>query len=264
MPERSDRHTFRSGAAAVVAAWDVAAGLIDPPTGEPFPGEPTYLTRPPGSRPPGSRPRKDDRHEQQCRQLLETLRKHCPDLAPPGPPSKPGQPADVVHIDGRTVEVLVRAAATGAAGLPIGDDGAAGVLWVDGPSSLWIDVARTTSKVTSGVIAITVPVRCDQTGNTLVHMTFAVGTVDRPLGLVAATENRPRGPREVVDIWGDALIAFGWQVVLDIAAGTAAHAGDDLDGAPLIPAALAASGDGLAVLPQARHAFDRPFDRRTS
>jgi hypothetical protein len=104
---------------------------------------------------------------------------------------------------------------------------------------------------------VTVPVMCDEIGDTEIHVTFAVGTPDRPLGMVAATEERPRGPREIVDVWGEALIAFAWQIVLDVSAGTAAHAGEDTDGAFLLPAALASTGDGLTVLPQARHGFDR-------
>jgi hypothetical protein len=207
------------------------------------------------TRPP---PGNDDPHAQQCRKLLETLRRHCPDWVP-APPLPPGETGEPVTVDGRLVQTLALTAAIGAAGIdgPDGEPTAPGVVWVDGENELFVAVTKVQVLLAPGAIAVTLPVSCDQVGQVDVHVTFAVGSPGRPLGMVAATEDRPRGPREVVDLWGEALTAFAWQVVLDVSAGTAAHAGQDLDGAFLLPAALAATGDGITVLPQARHAFDR-------
>jgi hypothetical protein len=74
--------------------------------------------------------------------------------------------------------------------------------------------------------------------------------------LLAAAAD-PRGPLVVVRRWGDALTALAWQAVLNSIGGVTAAAGSDLDGAPLIPAALTASASGFAVLGQARHEIDR-------
>jgi hypothetical protein len=207
------------------------------------------------SRPP---PGHDDPHEQQCRRLLETLRRHCPDWVP-SPPLPPGETTEPVTVERRLVETLAVTAAIGAAGIdgPDGEPTAPGVVWVDGENELFVAVTKVQVHLAPGAIAVTLPVSCDQVGEADVHVTFAVGAPGRTLGMVAATEDRPRGPREVVDLWGEALTAFAWQVVLDVSAGTAAHAGQDRDGAFLLPAALTATGDGITVLPQARHGFDR-------
>jgi hypothetical protein len=171
----------------------------------------------------------------------------------------PGEVAEPVTIEAGLVQQLARLAALGAAGIdgPEGQPTAPGVVWVDGDRELFVLVTEVQVALAPGVVAVTIPVQCDQTGPTQVHVSFAVGTSKRPLGMVAASEQRPRGPRAVVDVWGDALLAFAWQVVLDVAAGTAAHAGQDTAGAFLLPAALASTRNGLTVLPQARHGFDR-------
>jgi hypothetical protein len=189
---------------------------------------------------------------------METLRRHCPEYLPP-PPLPPGKPGEPVTVERQVVERLVFVAALGAAGIdgPDGEPTAPGVVWVDGDRELFVLVTKVQVALSPGAIAVSVPVMCDQIGDAEIHVTFAVGSPDRPLGLVAATEERPRGPREVVDVWGEALIAFAWQILLDVTAGIAAHAGEDTDGAFLLPAALASTGDGLTVLPQARHSFDR-------
>jgi len=199
-----------------------------------------------------------DPHEQQCRKLLLELRRHCPGYVPPDP-LPPGKAGDPVTVRRDVVERLVTVAAIGAAGIdgPDGEPTAPGVVWVDGDSELFVRVPEVRTAMGKGAIAVTIPVSCDEIGDTDVHVTFAVGTPERPLGMVAAAEERPRGPRAVVDVWGAALTAFAWQVVLDVAAGTAAHAGDDQDGAFLLPAAIASSGTTMIVLPQARHTFDR-------
>jgi hypothetical protein len=107
-----------------------------------------------------------------------------------------------------------------------------------------------------------IDVACDQlragkrTPTAHVDIDLVVGTEDRPTGLLAAATT-PRGPAVVVDRWADALVALAWQALLDTAAALSAAAGADVDGTPLIPTRWSASREGIAVGPQARHAFDR-------
>jgi hypothetical protein len=92
-----------------------------------------------------------------------------------------------------------------------------------------------------------------------------MGTADRPAGLFAAAPSRPDGPAVVTERWADALTALAWRALLDAVAGVAAAAGRDTDGSPLIPAAIAATANGLMVQTQARHPFDRvPAERAVS
>ena len=86
---------------------------------------------------------------------------------------------------------------------------------------------------------------------------FVVGDPKRPAGLLAVTEERPRGPDVVVDTWGEPIVAFCWHVVLQLATSLAAEAGLDEDGAALIPVALQATPEALVITPMARHEFDR-------
>jgi len=158
------------------------------------------------------------------------------------------------------LSALVRTAALAVAGF---DDDAADVdraptlLWRCGASDLLVLPGGVQTRLAQGVVAISIPVRCDQSGDAFVHVSFFVGEPARPAGLVAATEPRPRGPAAVVDVWGERLVAFGWQIVVALVTQIAADSGRDEDGAPLLPAAMSATPQGLTVLPMARHAMDR-------
>jgi hypothetical protein len=174
-------------------------------------------------------------------------------------PLEAGAVAPAVTVSAQVTQALFAEAALNAAGLLDGSRRPTGsaVVWADNDRELFVHVAAVRVRLAPGVVAVTIPVRCEETGAADIHVSFAVGAEDRPTGLLAATEERPRGPRLVVDLWGESLVAFAWQILLNVAARVAFSAGTDVDGAGLVPAALAAGPDGLAVLPQARHSFDR-------
>jgi hypothetical protein len=201
----------------------------------------------------------DPADDAECQRLLAQLRKQCPELvaAQPLPPGKVGAPLPVSSSD---LPALARAAIRAASGLPpapaTGVPPVEGVTWVDGDRELYVAVEQVDVKLAPGAIAVTIPVRCDQAGATEVDVSFAIGLPDRPLGLVAATEDRPRGPDVVVDVWGDALIALAWQCLLDVASGVSAASGSDTAGTPLIASALHSDGKSLSITPQARFVFD--------
>ncbi|HSC90107.1 MAG TPA: hypothetical protein VLB86_00485 [Gaiellaceae bacterium] len=129
------------------------------------------------------------------------------------------------------------------------------VVWVDGDSELAVGIAAVRVETGRGFVLVTIPVRCDQTGPAEVHVTFAVGEPGRPAGLYAATQRRPRGPALVVDTWGESLVAFAWQVLLGLVTGLAGATGKDARGNRLVPVELEVTGDGLAIVPMARHRF---------
>lgn len=172
-------------------------------------------------------------------------------------PLPAGQATGDIHIAPDEAARLVRAAALLAAGLGAGGARGSTVLWQREGNQLLVQPAELSLTLAPGLLAFSIPVSCDQSGALPVHVSFVVGDPGRPAGFLAVTEERPRGPEVVVDTWGEALIAFAWSVVLQLASSLAAEAGMDEDGAPLIPAAIAANPDGLWVTPMARHAFDR-------
>ncbi len=164
-----------------------------------------------------------------------------------------GRPADEVRLDPAQLQTLLRSAVAEAAGA----DDRGQVLWRSAGSDLLLLTADLRVQLGDGLIALSLPLRCDQTGDSAVHASFAVGSPQRPAGLLSTTEERPRGPAVVVDIWGERLLALMWQALVGLMESLAAESGRDEDGAPLLPAALSANADGVLVQPMARHAFDR-------
>jgi hypothetical protein len=184
-----------------------------------------------------------------CKKLLDALRQRCPGLLP-ADPLKPGQPGPEIPLETKAVDALLRAAAGTVAG-------ASSVLWDDGENQLLVHAAETRALLDEGIVLVRIPVECDQTKKVMVQVAFAVGDAKRPAGLLATTESRPRGPAAVIDVWGDALIAFAWQSVLRMVTVLSAESGQDLDGAGLLPLAVSASRTGASLRTLARHEFDR-------
>lgn len=168
-------------------------------------------------------------------------------------PLRDGEVGDGVRLDPRSAVRLMRVSALRAAGL-FRPTKRTEIAWVDGQNQLAVVVAELDLELGDGLVVVVVPVRCDQVRGH-VRVTFAVGSPDRPRGLYAATETRPRGPQLVVDTWGEALVAFAWQCLLGLATGMAGATGKDRRGNVMVPVELAANPDGLLVVPMGRHRF---------
>lgn len=164
-----------------------------------------------------------------------------------------GEVGDGVRLDPRSAVRLMRVSALRAAGL-FRPTKRTEIAWIDGQNQLAVVVAELDLELGDGLVVVVVPVRCDQVRGH-VRVTFAVGSPDRPRGLYAATETRPRGPQLVVDTWGEALVAFAWQCLLGLATGMAGATGKDRRGNVMVPVELAANPDGLLVVPMGRHRF---------
>jgi hypothetical protein len=165
-----------------------------------------------------------------------------------------GQVTDPIHVDPDKATELMRVAALRAAGLYRPTTRTV-IVWIDGDRELAIVVAELRLELHDGLIVMTVPCRCDQVGSADVTLFFAVGSEGQPAGLYASTERRPRGPQLVIDVWGDNLVAFGWQCLLGLVSGLAGAVGKDGRGNLLIPVQLEANSDGITIFPMARHRF---------
>jgi hypothetical protein len=137
------------------------------------------------------------------------------------------------------------------------EGGAPAVVWSKDGSELLVLAGKVRVQLGAGLVLVTIPVQCAEAGSAMIQVPFAVGDERRPAGLLVATEERPRGPAAVVDLWGEALIAFAWRILLGIATQASAASGTDESGAGLIPAAITARPDGLSVQTMARFGFDR-------
>jgi hypothetical protein len=174
-------------------------------------------------------------------------------LAAPKPLAE-GQTSQPVFVDaGRTIE-LTRAAARRAVGW-FRPSKRTEVVWVQGDSELAVVVAEIDVKLADGLIIVLLPVRCDQTGPATIEVFFATGAPRDPAGLYASTYRRPNGPPVIVEAWGEALVAFAWQCVLGLISGVAGATGKDTRGNILVPVEFTATGNGLEVIPMARHRF---------
>lgn len=194
---------------------------------------------------------------EECRRLLSQLRQRCPD-ALPAEPVTAGTVVPAIHITPDQALKLFPPAAAVAAGVDrFARSRRQPVKWREGDCELVIFPFDVSVRTGDGVIAVSIPVFSDQTDKSMVHLSFVVGDPKRPAGLVAATDARPTGLAAIVDTWGDALVAFAWHVVIEVATTIAGEAGRDVDGSRLVPIAIAASTDGLFVVPMARHTFDR-------
>jgi len=194
------------------------------------------------------------RHEvgEECARLLAQVRRQCPGLLPEEPlaAGKVAQPVEVDHDSARRV---FRLGLRAAAGIRRSDS----VLWRKGDIQLLVHVSRVEIGLDDGSITVNIPVECDETGRTEVTVVFAVGSSRRAAGVLAATEDRPRGPVPIVTLWSEELVALAWRGVMEGVVGLAGATGADEDGAALIPATFAVTADRVAVQPMARLAFDR-------
>jgi hypothetical protein len=203
-------------------------------------------------------PRPPDPVGDECRRLLALLRKQCPGLIPAAP-LPAGQPGPEIPLSQEPGKTLYRLVARQISGLPTqAAAGEAGVVvWTQGDDELAVLVNEVVVTTAQGAIAIDIPVRCDQVGTATVRVRFATGSDARPAGFVAATDERPLGPAAVVDVWGEALTAFAWHIMLTTTAKLADASGRDADGAGLIPVGVRAAEAGVVVVAMARHTFDR-------
>ncbi len=135
------------------------------------------------------------------------------------------------------------------------------MIWQDGDGEVLVHLDQTMVEMFPGLILVALTLETDETGPGQLVVPFAVGSPGSPAGLLAVTEQQPRGPVQLVDRWGQAATAAAWLALLDVAHGLALQSGVDTNGARLIPGAISTDGSGLSVVPQARHPGDQVVGR---
>ncbi len=166
----------------------------------------------------------------------------------------PGEVTEPIRLDPESAARLVVTAAKMAAGF-FRPTRRSVVVFVEGDSELAVEIGAVRIAMADGRVDLQLPVRCDQTGSSLVLVTFAVGMRGQPAGVYASTLRRPIGPALVIDTWGDALVAFAWRILLTLTSQLAGAVGKDARGNVLVPADLSATREGLTVLPMGRFRF---------
>lgn len=174
--------------------------------------------------------------------------------AAPAKPMAEGDVFEPVRLPSKVATEFLRIAARRASGL-YRPSARTEVVWVEGENELAVGLAGLEIDLADGLIRLSIPVRCDQTGPATIEVVFAVGTAREPSGLYASTFRRPNGPPLITATWGESLVAFAWQCVLGMVSGMAGALGKDARGNVLVPVELSASRGALQIVPMARHRF---------
>ena len=153
----------------------------------------------------------------------------------PPPPKVP----DRVTPAGLGVELKARlggAAFTGGGGTTPSQ-----LVWVDGGDEVLVHVDSLTTRALDGALLVSVDLETDQTGRQPLVVVLSMAAADDGAGLVAVTEDVPRGDPVLAARWGAALQNAVWAALTELAR---AHA-DERAGAPR---ALVVTADGLRLV----------------
>lgn len=218
---------------------------------------PTPVTGPAAVRPRPEHPGKphkpkppSDDLEKQCSQLLAKLEKHCPGLLPAGPVPA-GEIAAPIEVGTDDLQQLLLIA------VGVTDKRRRNrVVWELAGSELLVHLQSMRVQVIRGLVLVGLTVETNETGRVEVTVPFAVGQSGHLSGMIVTTEPKPRGPTIIIDRWGDAIIAAAWQAILGVIGTLSARAGVDELGNPLLPGAVVAEDNRLAVVAQAAHKFE--------
>ena len=134
---------------------------------------------------------------------------------PPGcpPPKIPDK------LDSRTLAATLNArlAGTPSDGSLAPEQMPSKVIWVDHGDEVLAHLDSLKTVIVNGKLLVSIDLETDQTGRTPLVVAFALGNNDDPAGLVAVTEQYPRGNAMLAARWGSAVQAAIWSGLLDLA-----------------------------------------------
>ncbi len=193
---------------------------------------------------------------------LANIRDTSPNLLP-NRPLKVGRPGATLPLAATALGNLVRLAAAqnfaDPTSEPDPDTASEPVIWDDGTNELLVYPEKVETELDDGIVRVTVPVETDA-GSAKMVVPFAVGSEKRVTGLIAAAPDRPLGDPLIAEIWGEALIAFAYKALLEVADNIAGASGRDVFNDRLIAQGLAVRDGALVVQSQAafRYRRDKP------
>ena len=162
----------------------------------------------------------------------------------PGPdPCRPTYKIpDQIGETGLTTEISVRLAGTTANGVPL-PAGAAPpqkVIWVDHGNEVLVHLDSTAVKILDRTVLVSVDLETDQTGRTPLICTFAVSGPGELGGLVATTDELPRGDGRLTSAWGQHLQTAVWSSLMGLS-------NDHASERRMTPRALSAAAGKLSL-----------------
>jgi hypothetical protein len=174
---------------------------------------------------------------------------HRPPSPPPPPPPPQCPPPykipDQLGEAALTQQISVRLIGTTANGVPL-PQAAAGtppptkVIWVDHGNEVLVHLDSTTVRILDRSVLVSVDLETDQTGRTPLVCSFAVSGAGELGGLVATTDELPRGLGSLASAWGQQLQSAVWSSLMGLA-------NDHASERSLTPRALSAAAGTLSL-----------------
>lgn len=156
---------------------------------------------------------------------------------PPKPPVKarrqrvaPSQPPALKipdQFDPQTLNSALasRLAGTPADGSPAKVNSARSVIWVEKGDEVLVHLDAIHTQILDGMLLVSVDLETDQTGRTPLVLALALGKANDPAGLVAVTDDLPRGNGLLASRWGKILQDAVWASLIALANEHAAERG---------------------------------------
>jgi hypothetical protein len=158
----------------------------------------------------------------------------CPPPGPCPPPKIPDQ-LDAPALSSALQLRLQGTAADGsAASGTIGNQ----VIWVDAGDEVLVHLDSVQARILEKLLLISIDLESDETGRTPLIVSFALGNATDPTGLVAATDEYPRGDGRLAARWGESVQAALWSTLLSLAQEHAAERGKAPVGISTTPGSL--------------------------
>ena len=177
--------------------------------------------------------------------LIFRRRHHPPPPPPPPPPCPPPYkiPDQLGETD-LTTHISVRLVGTTANGVPLQPNRAGAspnkVIWVDHGNEVLVHLDSTAVRILDRMVLVSVDLETDQTGRTPLVCAFAVSGAGELGGLVATTDELPRGLGTLASAWGQQLQTAVWSSLMGLANDHAAERS-------LTPRAISAGAGKLSL-----------------
>jgi hypothetical protein len=159
---------------------------------------------------------KDPEHER-CEDEREYPEPERPGYPPSPPYCPPLRIPDRLDETALGAEVGVRLAGAPADGTDPPEQIPDKVIWVDKGDEVLVHLDSITTRVLDRMLLVSVDLETDQTGRATLVVPFAVGGGGDPAGLIAVTDELPRGNGLLASRWGEAVQAAVWATLLGIA-----------------------------------------------
>jgi hypothetical protein len=90
------------------------------------------------------------------------------------------------------------------------------VVWTDRGDDVLVYLNSVRAKVLDRMLYVSIDLETDQTGRTPLICVFALGSATDPAGMVAVSDELPRGNGLLASRWGDSVQAAVWNALLGI------------------------------------------------